>query len=151
MISSSSLRLSGGFYAIFSVPFPLSNHFSVMGAIYANIVKRSEAQFRSRQSGPVAPPTPSAPSMSAPFSSSIGMTLEDIMAQLQRMDACLETLSDELCYVNTRAGCIARRQAIMGGFIASPPPSLEADDDDDDATASDDGDASSSSANEMST
>ena len=29
------------------------------------------------------------------------------MAQLVRMDACLDTLSDELCQVNTRVGRIA--------------------------------------------
>ena len=73
------------------------------------------------------------------------------------MDAHLNTLSDELCQVNTYVGRIARCQAVMGGFVASPPPSLEAfedEDDDDDATASndeDDGDASSSSADKMST
>ena len=33
----------------FSVPFPSSNHFSVMCAIDATTVKHSEAQFRSRQ------------------------------------------------------------------------------------------------------
>ena len=81
------------------------------------------------------------------------------MVQLQRMDAHLDILSDELCQVNTRVGHIARCQAVMGGFVASPPPTPEAsqdedEDDDDDATTSDDGDdgdASSSSANEMST
>ena len=81
------------------------------------------------------------------------------MAQLQRMDARLDTLSDELCQVNTCVGCIARRQAVMGGFVSSLPPTLEASkdedkDDDDDAIASDDeddGDASSSSDDAMST
>ena len=81
------------------------------------------------------------------------------MAQLQHMDAHLDTLFIELYQVNIRVGRIAQRQAIMGGFIfqTSPPPTLEAsedDDDDDDVTASeddDDGDASSSSADEMST
>ena len=81
------------------------------------------------------------------------------MAQLQRMDAHLDTLSDELCQVNTLVGRIAQRQAVMGGFVASPPPTPEAsedkdDDDDDDAIASDDkddGDANSSSADVMST
>ena len=78
------------------------------------------------------------------------------MAQLVRMDACLDTLNDELCQVNTRVSCIARRQAVMGGLIASPPPALEASEDDDndgDGDASDankDDDASSSNANEMS-
>ena len=74
------------------------------------------------------------------------------MMQLQRMDACLDTLSTKLYQVNVRVGCIARRQAIMGGFApeASPPPPPvasdsedENDDDGDDDDASDDGDASS--------
>ena len=70
------------------------------------------------------------------------MTLVVVMVQLQRMDACLDTLSDELCQVNTRVGRIARQQARLGGFVESPSPSLEAsankdddgdfDDDDDD-------------------
>ena len=65
-----------------------------------------------------------------------------VMVQLQRMDACLDTLSDELCQVNTRVGRIARQQAHLGGFVESPSPSPEAsankdddgdfDDDDDD-------------------
>ena len=81
------------------------------------------------------------------------------MAQLQCMDARLDTLSDELCQVNTRVGCIAQRQAVMSGFVASFPPTLENSkdedkDDDDDATTSDDeddGDSSSSSDDAMST
>ena len=39
------------------------------------------------------------------------------MAQLQRMDARLDTLSDELCQVNTHVGRIAQRQTVMGGFL----------------------------------
>ena len=79
------------------------------------------------------------------------------MAQLQRMDARLNTFSDELCQVNTCVGCITQCQAVMGGFVASPPPTPKAFEDEDDdvgATASDDeddGDASSSNADEMST
>ena len=81
------------------------------------------------------------------------------MAQLQRIDAGLDTLSDELCQVNTHVGHIARHQAVMGGFVASPPPTPEAyededENDDDDATTSDDeddGDTSSSNDNAMST
>ena len=77
------------------------------------------------------------------------------MAQLQRMDARLDTLSTKLYQVNVRVSCIARRQATMGGFAPkatpSPPPSVasnsedEDDDDGDDDNASndDDGDASS--------
>ena len=64
----------------FSVPFPLSDHFSVMGAIDAAIVIRCEAQFWSRRSGLVAPSTPSTPSISASSSSTNGVTLGDIMA-----------------------------------------------------------------------
>ena len=83
------------------------------------------------------------------------------MAQLQRMDARLDTLSMELYQVNVRVGRIARRQASMGGFApkATPSPPLpmafdsDADDDDDDGddddTSDDDGDASST--DEMST
>ena len=82
------------------------------------------------------------------------------MAQLQRMDARLDTLSTELYLVNVRVGRIASRQAIMGGFALkaspSPPPvafdsdSKDKDDDDgddddasDDDDDDDDGDASS--------
>ena len=71
----------------FSVPFPLSDHFSIMGAIDAATIKWSEAQFQSRQSKLATPPTPSTPSTSALSSSTSGVILRDIMAQLQRMDA----------------------------------------------------------------
>ena len=81
------------------------------------------------------------------------------MAQLQRMDAHLDTLSTELYQVNVRVGRIARQQAVMGGFTpkASLPPSLvasdfeaEDDDDGDDDDASDNENASSSGTDEMS-
>ena len=66
------------------------------------------------------------------------------MAQLQCMDACLDTLSTQLYQVNVRVGCIARRQAIMGGFALeaspSPPPPMASDSK---AEDNDDGDASS--------
>ena len=78
------------------------------------------------------------------------------MAQLQRMNARLDTLSMELYQVNVRVGRIARWQATMGGFAPEPTPSppcpvasdsdAENDDDDDgddDDTLDDDGDASS--------
>ena len=84
------------------------------------------------------------------------------MAQLQRMDAHLDTLSTELYQVNVRVGHIARRQATMGGFAPEPTPSPphpvasdfdDEDDDDDDGddedASDDDGDASS--IDEMST
>ena len=72
-----------------------------MCAIDYATVKRSEAQFRSRQSDLATPPSRSVPSRSAPSSSTPSsstseVTLRDIMAQLQRMDAWLDTLSIEL-------------------------------------------------------
>ena len=39
------------------------------------------------------------------------------MAQLQHMDAHLDTLSIELYKVNVRVGCIARRQVTMGSLL----------------------------------
>ena len=64
----------------FSVPFPLSNHFSIICAIDYATIKWSEVQFRSRRSGTIAPPTPSSPSTSAPSTSVRGVTLDAIMA-----------------------------------------------------------------------
>ena len=77
------------------------------------------------------------------------------MVQLQCMDAHLDTLSDELCQVNTRVGRIARWQARLGGFVESPSPSPEASEDEDDDGDSDgddddeDENASSSGDKEM--
>ena len=125
-----------------------------MCVIDAATVKWSKAQFRSRRSRSTAPPTPSAPSTSTPSISVGGVTLDAIMAQLQRMDACLDTLSTELYQVNTRVGLIARLQARLGGFVKSPSPPSEASEDDDDSDDDDDDedrDASSSDTNEMST
>ena len=89
------------------------------------------------------------------------------MAQLQRMDACLDTLSTKLYKVNVHVGRIARWQVTMGGFALmatpSPPPPVasdsededeDEDDDDgdgDDDDASDDADGDASSTDEMST
>ena len=90
------------------------------------------------------------------------------MAQLQCMDARLDTLSTELYHVNIHVGRIAQRQMIMGGFAleASPPPppvasdSEDKDEDEDDGDgdgdgddddASDDNDGDVSSTDEMST
>ena len=84
------------------------------------------------------------------------------MAQLQRMDAHLDTLSTELYQVNVRVSRIARRPATMGGYapeVSPPPPPLVAsdskdgddddDDDGDDDDASDDDDGDSSSTDKM--
>ena len=57
---------------------------------------------------------------------------------LALIHSLLDTLFTELYQVNVRVGCIARRQATMGGFTleASPPPppmaSNSEDEDDDD-------------------
>ena len=79
------------------------------------------------------------------------------MVQLQRMDACLDTLSIEMYQVNVHVGRIARRQATIGGFApeATPaPPSVDSDsndyDGDDDDAFEDDDDEDASSTNEMS-
>ena len=65
------------------------------------------------------------------------------MAQHQCMDARLDTLTTELYQVNTHVDRIARRQACLGGFTASPEASE--DEDVDDGTNDEDEDASSSS------
>ena len=67
------------------------------------------------------------------------------MAQLQRMDARLNTLIIELYQVNTRVSHIAQRQAHLGGFITSPSPSPETseNEDADDGTDDEDEDVSS--------
>ena len=97
----------------FFVPFPSFDHFTVMCAINYATVKRSKAQFRSRQSDSVAPSSCSTPSCSAPSASTPsslgGVSLRDVMVQLQHVDARLDTLSTELFQVNIRVGRIARR------------------------------------------
>lgn len=89
----------------FSIPIPLSHLFTIMGAISTDFVRRSEAQLRSKwpqveTDDPAAstiPPSSSTPSTSSPFSSAVGVTFEAIMAQLQKMDARLDYLTDETC------------------------------------------------------
>jgi len=80
-----------------------------MNAIDAATVRRSEAQLRPRRPRieTATPPASTASSTFAPLSSAGGVTLEAIMAQLVRMDARLDTLSDELCQVNTHVSRIA--------------------------------------------
>ena len=70
------------------------------------------------------------------------------------MDARPDTLTDELCQVNTHVGHIAKRQTRLGGFLESPSPppkASEDDDDSDDDEDDEDGDASSPSDDKMST
>ena len=69
------------------------------------------------------------------------MTLEVVMTQLHCMDACLDTLNNELCQVNTYVSRIARWQTRLSGFMASHSLSLEAsEDEDEDEDEDDDGD-----------
>ena len=76
-----------------------SAHFTIMGVISYTSVRQSEAQLRpkwpwTKTATPLASFTPFT---SAPSSSAGGVTLKPIMAQLEHMDACLGTFSDELC------------------------------------------------------
>ena len=84
----------------FSVPFPSSYHFSIMCAIDYATIKRSKAQLRSLQTDSTAPSSRSALSRSTPSASapsfSGDVSLGDVMAELQRKDARLDTLSTEL-------------------------------------------------------
>ena len=79
------------------------------------------------------------------------------MAQLQHMDARLDTLSTELYQVNVHVGRLARRQATMGGFDPQATPSSpspmasDSEVDDDDDGGDDDADGNASSSDEMST
>ena len=149
VISSYFLPLSRGSYAIFLFIFPLPT-------ISLSCVPQTTLPLNiARQLDSVAPPSYSAPSRFAPSqsapSSSLGdVTLEDVMAQLQCMNARLDTLSIELQQVNIHVGRIARWQVTMGGFAPvatpSPPPPVASDSEDED---DDDGDASST--NDMST
>ena len=145
----------------FSVPFSSSDHFPVMCVIDYATSKRSEVQFQLRRSDTTTPPTPFAPSTFAPLSSMSGVTLKDIMVQLQPMDAHLDNLRDELCQENTHVGRIAWRQAEMGAYTMPSTPVAPADESDADDAADDDDDvdyddeddgiASSPSDDEMST
>ena len=83
------------------------------------------------------------------------------MAQLQCVDARLDTLSTELYQVNIRVSCIARWQAAIGSFAHEPTPSpphpiapnsdAKNDDDDGDDDDTSDVDRDASSIDEMST
>ena len=76
-----------------------SPYYNTMGAIDAGSIWRSEDKLRPKRplvetTGPVAF---AVPSTSAPSSLAGYVTLKAIMVQLQRVDAHLYTLSDELC------------------------------------------------------
>ena len=75
------------------------------------------------------------------------------MTQLVHMDAHLDTLSDELCQVNTHVGRIARQQAVIGGYTvaSSSEASEDKSDGSDSADDTEDDDDGSPSDDEMST
>ena len=141
----------------FSIHIPDSPYYTTMGTIDAGSVQRNEAQLQPKWPPleSINPAVSAIPSTSTPFSLTSDVTLEAIMAQFQRMDARLDTLTNELCQVNTCVSCIARRQARLGGFAASPSPSPKAladeDSDDDGDGDGDDDDTSSSSDDEITT
>ena len=80
-----------------------------MCAISVVIVRRSETQLRLKQPQieTATPLAHSTPSTSAPSSFKGGVMLEVIMVQLQRMDARLDTFTDEMSQVTTYVGRIA--------------------------------------------
>ena len=82
-----------------------------MCAIDVATIRRNEAQLRLKrpQTETSTPSVFSAPSTSAPSTFAVGVTLEVVMAQFQRMDARLDTLTIELYQVNTHVGRIARQ------------------------------------------
>ena len=136
-----------------------SAHFSIMSAISSASIRRSKAQLQSKRpwtetATPLASSTPSTSTLSA---SASGVTFKVVIAQLQCMNARLDTLTTELYQVNTRVSRIAWRHARLGGFIKSPFPSPEASkDEDDDGNSSDNDDdedenASSSDNDEITT
>ena len=141
------------------IPIPSSSFFTTMGAISVGSVWQSEAQLRPKPpqmetTDPAAfaiPSSSSAPSTSAGG----GVTLEAIMAQLQRMEADfgarLDYLTNEMCQVNTQVGHIACRQAHMVGVVLSPSPSPKASPSEEDDVGDDKDDASSSGDDEMPT
>ena len=137
----------------FSIFIPDSPYYTTMGAINVSSVWQSEAHLRPKwpHVESTGPAVSAVPSTSAPSSLASGVTLEAIMAQLQHMDACLDTLTDELCQVNTCIGRIAWQQARLGSFTAFPSLSLEASANEDDDDGDDEDDASSSSDDEMTT
>ena len=148
------------------VTIPLSSPFYVMGVISKKSIQRSDAQLAAKwprvestlmDTAPASQPSSSFAPLS--FSFRADVSLAAIMDQLQLIHAnfgsCLDHLSDEMCQMNTRIGCIAHRHSCLGGF--APSPSLEpaksssdgGDDDDDDEEEEDDDASFSKTDDEM--
>ena len=143
----------------FSIAILNSPYFTTMGAISTGSVWWSEALLRLQRPRTE---TDDPALYVVPSSLAAGVTLEAIMAQLQCMDAHLDTLTNKVCQITTRVSCIARQQARLGGFVVSPSYSLEAsideddydgdnEDDDDGDDKDEDEDASSSNDDDMMT
>ena len=83
----------------FSIPFLDSPYFITMGAISIGSIRQSEAQLQLRwpRVETSSPSVSAGPSTPTPSSSASKVTLEAIIAQLQCMDARLDTLFDDLC------------------------------------------------------
>lgn len=90
-----------------SISYLESPHFSVMCAIDVATVRWSETQLRLKlpRTETSTPLVFSAPSTSTPTSVG-GVTFEAVIAQLQRIDACLDTLTTKLYQVNNHVGRI---------------------------------------------
>ena len=143
MISSFSLLLSQDSLPCICLLSWVSTLFRHV-CLNATTVRQSETQFRSKWpwTETTTPSASSNPSTSAPFSFAGEVTLEAIMAQLVHMDAHLDTLSDELCQVNTHVSRITWRQAVVGGFTASlsPSPQVSEEESDNDSSSGVDAD-----------
>ena len=88
----------------FSIPISDSPYFTIIGAINANSIWQSKAQLQPKQPrmettdhADPATPSSSASSTFAFSTSTVGVTLEAIIAQLQHMDTRLDSLIDEMC------------------------------------------------------
>ena len=131
--------------------------FPIMGAISQESMRKSTTQLTTKAKQPHQQATfrvaEDAAYASLPLSSSIPSStsgveafLSAILDQLLHMrvhfSGHLDYLSDEMCQMNTRIGCIACRQSRLGGFLPSldHDPSKESsnggDDDGDDASSS---------------
>ena len=106
-----------------------------MGAISKESIRRSDTQLtakwarvESTSSDAALASRPSSSSAPPSSSSRAKVSLIAIMDQLQLIRANfgshLNHLSDEMCQMNTRIGCIARHQSRLGGFAHSPSPEL---------------------------
>ena len=122
----------------FHIPIPLSPLFTIVGAINAAFVQRSEAQLRPKrpQVETTDLVTSTVPSSSTPPPSVAGgVTLEAYMALLQRMEADfggrLDYLTDEMCQPQTGSrGWLCSFSHSFSFLEASADKGDDADDDD---------------------